>query len=476
MKKYNAVIVFFILLIFFVWFSNWLVFHYQFPPGDDAAVHIDLSEKLLNNQWSTYPPALHILADCLYLITGLSLFKIYIFFPLLLLGVLTPLVFFLIFKRLGNWKKALIIAPLFIFLLPRAAEMYAGGQFPEITAVFLAAVLILTLFQKKYALALFFIIPILLTHHLTSIPLIISLILYNIFTNPKKTLWFILVMFVLAMIIILIWPFYFTVFSDNVTKIFISNQSGGTINIKNLLELWTMDKVYVLFILSGFFYGIFIYKKEKRPEIMFLLVWCITLFLLSQIDFETTHLSNRLARQMMFPVIFIASCGLLFFFNKINNNKVKIFVISLIYIFSLTRVISVINQDYSFINSERIKNDDLLAFDYIKKNTALDANILLPGASITWYGYFGKRNFILIDEKNNPKQQKYWDIVNGLETNSKTVKSLGVDYIFQVSPQAFMHVPYEKIDFKESDLLKTGLWEKVFENSRVRIYKFTSAL
>jgi len=439
-------------------------------------VHLNISEKILNNEWSTYPPLLHVLCDCLFVTTGLPLTKIYIFLPLLILGVGIPVILFLIICQITSWRQAILVSPLFIFLVPRTTEMYAHSQFPEILALFLSLLFILILFQKKYLASLLLIISVLLAHHLTAIPLIIAFFIYNILTNRKKVLYIIASILFIGIFITLVWPNYFIVLRYDVINIISHNHAGGIINVKNLFDLWTINKVFSLFIISGIFSSLLFFKKKKKPEIIFFLLWGFVLLILSQIDFGVIHLSNRLARQMLIPIILLITVGFLFILEKISNKKIKAFIISIIFILFLTNLLTVINKDYSFVNYERIKNDDLQAFDYLQKNTDPNSHILMPGGSLTWYGYLGKRNFILLNDKNNSDQQKYWNLIHGTEISEAEIKYLNIEYVYQVTPQSFINVPYENIEFNENDLLKTNLWEKVFENSRVKIYKFIPKL
>ncbi len=475
-KKHYSIVLILVVVCFFTWFSNWLIFQYQLPPGDDPAVHLEISNDILDGQWvHSYPPAFHATVMNLNLMTGVTIETILIFLPLFILGILIPLTLLLILKRFWGWPNYLIGLPFCIFLFPLSIEMYSHGQFPEIAAVFLGLVLLLSFFFKRSILIYLLVIGVFFAHHLTSIPIFAGFALTWIFRNIKKAYLSIIGVVLALGAIFLIWPHYFKIFT-HYPKFFFSKVESieAVVPLMHFLEVWRVNNLFIILLLLGVGYLIYLYKdKEKRTASLFILFWLLALIFFSRYDYGDYSLSARLIRIGMFPGILLIVTGLVFIFKRISF-KFSIPVIIFFLVVLGYPTIKTINYEYSPYQYERIKQGDLEIIDYIKKNTSKDAVILFPGKSESWWSYLSGREFIRT-ERNLAKiktHELYWNILEANITDPETIKSAGIDYIYQVSPSTFYEVSLEAFIVYEYKLIDSGLWEVVAESDRARLLKF----
>lgn len=491
MQRFNIVkiliIITFISLLFFIWFSNFFHTQYFYPPGTDPAVHIEYISGITQGEYSTYPPLLHIISLVLNNITGLSLNYVLIFLPLFILGVVSPLIIFLLLKKILNFSKAILAIPWLIGLPLLVIEVNIHGQLPETLSIFLILFTIYILSFRKYYLAAFLLLPIFSTHHLSAIPFFIcfSVIIFlqnlKYFKQNKKAFIIWLIIFLAIFIIaISVWGYYGEVFK-NYSEYLVNWLTGqeasratDTVPWQNIFSAWRINGLFVICFLLGLFliaYNFFQTKKILFEKFIFVFGWLIVLFLLSRIPWDN-EFSSRLWRLAIFPALIICSLGFIFltqYFRKYS----KIIIISFLIIISVVNITTAFNFIISPYDYEVIKKQDREAVKYIQDNIPSDKNLLTNLAYGRWLRALIPNQVYVTSDRTitiQGRDKDFWQVLQADPESQEIVKKYQVDYIYVSGPIA--GVPYEYTSINAETLMETGLWKEVFKNDRVRILQY----
>lgn len=474
MKKNILLIFLLIVFNFFIWFSNLLLFHYQFPPGDDPAVHLLYIDQILNNDYIIYTFIFHIFTIALSLITGVPLIKIFIVLPLFLLGFAIPITFFILIKKVIGFYYAVICLPLYFFLLPIAVEGYSHGQLPEIMAIFLILIFFLTVYWKKTGLSFFLLFIIFITHNLSAIPIFLAYAIFFIIHRKNKFKAIALIT-LLIIIIFLFVPSYGEIFYSHI-KFIITSSNTMMVPLTTLTSIWRVPSFYLLLIFIAIIFS-FKFFKEKRGNNFYLLfiLWFASLLLISRFDFGDKYISYRLLRTSLYPAIFLSACGF-YFLIRWQNKKIILFIITLFFIINTSQLIFIFNKEYSPNTYVRIKENEIAAINYLNNNAKKNSTILMQ-ATPTWWTYLTKKKFIFITPNQTfqlgDKTIYYRDVLDD-KLSASDLQVANIDYIYKVNSDVFYELNYDLLNFNDQKLIDSGLWKKVFSNERDIIYERTN--
>lgn len=471
-KKYKFLYLIAVLLLLSVWFSNWLITQYQFPPGiDDVVYHSTYPLEIQDGQYTNYPFFYHLLIITLSLIDNVDITKINLFLPLFFLSFLIPSILFIIFRL---EKKILTALPFIVGLPIMMVEICVYGQLPELMAITLLTFLIYLFFKKKFFLG-FCVIPIIfLTHHLTTvvlIPSVIFLFILLLFFSKKKIFFIALPLALLFFYFFIdyFFPYYIAAIETYLPKL--STFFSPEKNIYPLIGIFgflKLNYLYAFFGLIGFIF--FIPVIRKRLYLAFIPLFIFFSLLLSQIDLINCSISQRLIRDITIPFLILCMIG---FINllKYCNRYVKITILALILIINITFLTKAINNLYSAYYFERVKPRDYQAIEFIKKNSSQNAVILMPAESATWFDLLSSRKFMFII-KSSPQDgdEIKWQLLNGEITDRKILDPLNIDYIYLAPP--FANVDPASISINENSLIQSKLWQKIYDQNDVRIYRY----
>lgn len=463
-----------ILFSLFLWLGPTFLFPIQYPPGDDPAAHLELTKKILDAHWPSNPPTFYTIAITLHRMTGIGLETWFIYLPLIVLGTLLPLTLFLIFNRLCGFRVAALLSPFALTMQPIVTEIYAHGQAPESFGIFLTFQLLLLLLLKKFFITPLLFVGLFFTHHLTAVPVLIAYALVIGKRSFHKLHWGILGLVVLSGFILWIWPYYWGFFEIYPQFIFLKiEQINAAVPLQHILTAWRASDLFLLFFLVGLWQVLrSLQKKENVDFFIFLLGWLTALLFFSRFDYGDYYLSSRLVRTLLFPSLIFGALG----FAAIAQHfpkKIQVLLSASLLIIGLLAVSKTNYEEFLPFYYQRIRIGDLEAIHYLKKNAPNDTVTLMPAGSSAWWEYLSGKKFLVAHRgtQDVEPQKSYWEILDGTKTDYNQIRSLGIQYILQLSPNTFYGQSNEYFVFDEKKLLATGRWEVLLENDRCRLFK-----
>lgn len=362
-----------------------------FPSGDDPAVYITATNKIVQDQTTSFimpfypqvnqgyngPIFTPLLISIISLITSISPLNLYLYF-LLFLFCLSSLSLFLLLRY--NFKDKVIILATFFFILSRfGAETYWGGNYNQIFGLFLLPLLILYYqrFLDKISinagLLLFLLfITIFFYHTLTFLLTFLIMIsfIFVLLNRYKKK-----VLYVIYPLIILIYLSCLFIFRNYLKHFRISLEWLG------LGKVLSSSGGFPILLLLFLLFGLFFILKEKY----YLLVsWALLSLLFSQ-----SYLLNIPFYSWRFNPFFIQSIipflagGIILLNNRIKyktNKTLFIFFIVTIFLVSQIGTISEYKKVYLEYNPPLqppvIEKSEYDAFIWMKYNLPNDSIVL----------------------------------------------------------------------------------------------------
>lgn len=479
----------FSILLIVIWYSNWLLHPYIYPPGTDPAVHLQIMHQVEQGQFYNYPVFFHLTALILQQITGVSVNTILIFFPLFIFGVIIPLLIFAIIRRIVGFRWAVYSLPIILAIPFRILEMNLHGQLPETMAIGINLTLVYLYIRKKYFFVALLCLPLFLTHHLTSIPFfmaVVAVTVYHSILNFKRNklaiiIWPIFLALILSCVTYL-WKYYngvFQLYSQYFLDWLTQGNARGINDIvpwSQIFSIWVGNPVfYALGGLSVFLLCYFVFRKKSKAllgSLTLICAWWLALLLLSRVPFEP-YFSIRIWRQAVFPTLIMAALTWAWLQQYIKNYYRIIFSGLLIVLIS-SRLLYEWNNYYAPQKWTVLKPLDQSAITYIQENIPAGSTILMNMNYERWLStllpqkivYYGFAYHNLDDTG-----MQFWEVLNNTPQAQSVISQYNIRYIYATGDVA--GVPHEDNAFNVKALVKSGLWKVIYSNERVQILAYT---
>lgn len=424
-----------ILIQFVLQYYGLIRYHYPVPPGDDCVNHFVLADKFLNGQSliktiisTSYPPFFHWLVAMLAKIFHLGIIQILLYLTPAL-PIAASIVLFFLTREIFNNRAALLTMFMYSLLAVSPYQLLGDGGYPNLLAasIFIPIIIILlsrSMKEDKKLLngigAAIFIILTLVTHHLSSIYLILILLIslpVFLCSNSKslsKTRVILNGAIGAAVIFIFFYILLRTSLLNPIKQMILnvvefSNQypflhflqasePGTVLGLKASALLIGLPVSFFGFL--GLVY--FTVKKSKTSRssaIIMVMVWAVVLLLGSRISFLSNP--DRLVRDAAIPLVILASGVLELIIFQTKPVVWRAVAIAIFAVLSLIPLSRRMDNSFKFNTMVRFTIEDKQAISRITKNDPTPA--ILSFSCDDWLNYLVPGNKSLVDNNgNNP--------------------------------------------------------------------------
>ncbi len=419
-----------LVLVAFAWrltYAYWppLFDHYLVPAGDDAAFHISQIAVMMSGKWALfasngYPLGFHMILAVLAKLTGLSAMKAVIWLTPPLLALPVIIIYFVGKALFESELVGAVAAAAWGIMALAPVRGYSDGNYPDLLAasIFLPLAILFiyravnTPKLKYFIASLFFVIAILLVHHLSLgfliviiSPWLVIMLLEKMwearkdFRVVKIALTSLLSLIALA---VLLWAFYHTLLTPYLDVLrnggnlsgFLGGDSGK-LTWSLLLEINNPALVIV-----GLVGMLAIMISPVRRSLKLLMASWVLMLLLFSVG-VSVGLTGRFARELAIP--FALSIGYLAqFLSNHTAPKLRHAVIPLVITFFFSTVwVSGFNRPFAlpdpFQPLMRLQHDEEPAIPIIINNTA-SSEVVIANNSNPFLEFLLPRTTIVIHD------------------------------------------------------------------------------
>jgi hypothetical protein len=409
------------------------------PEGQDAWVHISFIQYIHEHHalplylpWAeplqpvdlvTYPPGAHCIGALLSQpLPTVSYPLTKVFF--ISLGTGSALSSYIVIKPLFSKKVGLLstfFVAIFVPHMIMTTEVTA-----EAGSIFIYPLVLYLFYRGKMTASGILLGSIALIHHLTTFAVIIPLTAYVIIKliQHKDTKYFLSSFKAAAVALAVSAPWWS---QQSLPPGMFTVAPASAAASRSFFEPY-IQMVSPLFILFSMI-GVFILLKSKKPHYIFLITWCVTLFLASQPGIPMMFHPHRFLAFFVFPCSVVASLGLLALQNHI---KKVFFVLLLLLVFST-------GSPPHFWPS--VGEDNAAASEWVEDST-LDSVFYVHGHHYIFVYCLSDRKINRIIDFDNP-------------------------FSYTPPPTYF----YDDADWTPHDISRFGMFDRVYSCSGVVIYR-----
>jgi hypothetical protein len=337
-----------------------------------------------------YPPLAFYLTGLMHSYLGIPLLTLFQYFPVVISTFTIP-AFYYLTDAFFDKKFYRAIATFFFSMLPRSFEWFVMGGGVTRSLGFIFAILAIYYFWKVYAsdnkkthllLASLFSTLTILSHPVSSLFLVFSIIMIFIYSRPIKNN--IQKSLIIAVIVVFLTsPWWIIIILNHGVNPFVGAGSSGHVNwfeIKNIItQNYGYENSYFLTVLSVFaLLGAFSGNNKNSIKLTILLVLGYIVIPRGGVDFLTIYMA-MLATIGFGDILQIWNTKQNFEYHSViqqirENSKTRIFLFFIIvYVFFAA-------YTYKYVDSKdqvRLTVNDFRAMEWIRENTAEDSALLL---------------------------------------------------------------------------------------------------
>ncbi|MBU1177600.1 hypothetical protein KJ903_00095 [Patescibacteria group bacterium] len=480
------------------------IFHYDYavPPGDDPIRHMTAAKYILDHQeLRVYaaseafdPPTFHILLATIANLTGGNIVSVTKYFVPFLCILAIFGIYFITKISFGSKRAAITALIFFGFYVPQLKQIYGDGTYLNIiSALYLLVMTLIALiiylnqkdkiFSPSLGLALIFAVAVFLSHSLSAIYLVFTLIIATVLVillRKKELIKKILTFDIISAILFLplTWNFYTKgtimgiLYALGIVQPTESVLAGlpAMFTTPATLNLNNYSKYTGIIVIMFFFLGlVLILKKYKHAPNLILLGWTLALFIGSRSSFF--QLPHRYARDLAMPITIIAAYAIYHSFLYISSRHRRYLVISIFAVLLGTLIVGNLTAATGYNHMIRVQKSDEQAMAWIRNNTEADDVILGMPLTIVAGGWGSFINLLtdrtVLDgnacpEGDDGKCDPIYD--PNSEISRQFYHDNSIDYVYAGKQMLGGHVSKHEMDWSyQKELTRADFLTKIAE-------------